>query len=116
VILRPCSQPGCPVLVVRGRCPQHERAENHRRATKAQRHGLHSVYWRGVRLARLQMDGWRCVLMVDEGCTGYAETVHLDPELRGNHLLATVDNVRSACRHCHGVVDAPRSHRSQNAL
>ena len=28
-------------------------------------------------------------------------------ELRGNHLLAMLENTRSACRHCHGVVDAP---------
>jgi 5-methylcytosine-specific restriction endonuclease McrA len=77
---------------------------------KAKKAGLRTGYWRSVRLARLQMDGWRCALQIDEGCSGYAETVHLAPELKGNHLLATTDNTRSACRHCHGVVDAPRSH------
>jgi hypothetical protein len=62
------------------------------------------------------MDGWRCALMVDEGCTGYAETVHLDPKLRGNHLLASTGNTRSACRHCHGVTDAPRGRTTRKGL
>jgi hypothetical protein len=45
-------------------------------------------------------------------CTTYAETVHPAAELRGDHRLATLENTRSACRHCHGVVDAPRSQGS----
>jgi 5-methylcytosine-specific restriction endonuclease McrA len=92
------------------RCPEHERAENSRRAAKAQRNGLRTPHWRAIRKARLLMDGGLCVLKVDDGCTVYAETVHLAPELEGNHLLATTENTRSACRHCHGVTDAPRSH------
>jgi hypothetical protein len=55
------------------------------------------------------MDGGRCTFRLD-GCTGRAETVHLAPELGGNHLLATLENTGSACRRCHGVTDAPRSH------
>jgi 5-methylcytosine-specific restriction endonuclease McrA len=92
------------------RCPEHERAENARRAAKSKRNGLRTPHWLAIRKARLLMDSGLCVLKVDDGCTVYAETVHLAPELKGNHLLATTENTRSACRHCHGVTDAPRSH------
>jgi hypothetical protein len=96
------------------RRPEHARAENSRRAQKAKRNGLKTSHWREVRQARLQLDGGLCTLKLN-GCTGYAETVHLAPELGGNHQLATLDNTRSACRHCHGVVDAPRSHQGRGA-
>jgi hypothetical protein len=39
--------------------------------------------------------------------------VHLDPSLEGNHHLATLDDIASACAHCHGVVDAPRASKTQ---
>jgi 5-methylcytosine-specific restriction endonuclease McrA len=90
------------------RCPKHERAENARRAEKSRRNGLRAPHWLAVRKARLAMDGGLCTLKLD-GCSVYADTVHLAPEFEGNHLLATLENTRSACRHCHGVTDAPRS-------
>lgn len=90
-------------------CPNCKRKDNARRALKAGKGGLKTRYWREVRLARLQLDGYRCVLQHD-GCSGYAETVHIPPELRGNHLLATVETCRSACRRCHGREDGGRAH------
>lgn len=54
-------------------------------------------------------DGYRCQLAVDDGCTEAATTVHIRPELGGNHLTATLEDCTSACAHCHGVVDAPRA-------
>jgi 5-methylcytosine-specific restriction endonuclease McrA len=103
--------PYCGKLIPAGerRCPAHEQAENARRAEKSKRNGLKTPHWLAVRKARLLMDGGLCTLKLDR-CTIYAETVHLDPECRGNHLLATTENTRSACRVCHGQVDAPRSH------
>jgi hypothetical protein len=59
------------------RCPEHERAENARRAEKSRRNGLRTPHWLAIRKARLLMDGGLCVLRVDDGCTVYAETVHL---------------------------------------
>jgi hypothetical protein len=91
----------------------HEREENGRRAQKAKKAGLHTEHWQLLRRARLAMDGYRCVLQVDDGCTGAATTVHLAPELGGDHMRATLETTRSACRHCHGVTDAPRSHRGR---
>jgi hypothetical protein len=45
-----------------------------------------------------------------------ATTVHLDPACRADHSLATIDNTRSACRHCHGVEDAPRATQGNREL
>jgi 5-methylcytosine-specific restriction endonuclease McrA len=90
-------------------CPECKHKDNQRRAAKSKRNGLRSPYWQAVREARLRLDGYRCVLQHD-GCTGYAETVHIPPELKGNHLLATVETCRSACRRCHGVEDGGRAH------
>jgi hypothetical protein len=79
------------------RCPEHTRAR-----------GYTTAHWQTVRRARLDLDGHRCRLEHD-GCTRRATTVHLDPHLNGNHLLATIDNTVSACLHCHGVEDGGRA-------
>jgi 5-methylcytosine-specific restriction endonuclease McrA len=83
--------------------------DNQRRAAKAKRNGLRSPYWQAVRKARLRLDSGRCVLQ-HHGCAGAATTVHLSPECGGDHSLATLENTRSACRHCHGVEDGGRAH------
>lgn len=70
--------------------------------------GYGSAHWQQIRRARLAIDGGRCRLRHD-GCTGKATTVHLDPSCGGDHSLATLENTLSACAHCHGVEDAPRS-------
>jgi 5-methylcytosine-specific restriction endonuclease McrA len=90
-------------------CPGCKLKDNQRRAQKAKRNGLRSPYWQAVRKARLLIDSGLCTFKLD-GCSVYAETVHLAPELEGNQLLATTENTRSACRHCHGVTDAARAH------
>lgn len=108
----PVGGPYCGRLIPAGgprRCPEHERGENTRRRAKSERSGLKTPHWLAVHKARLLMDSRLCTLKLD-GCAGRAETVHLAPELKGNHLLATTENTRSACRHCHGVTDAPRAH------
>jgi hypothetical protein len=89
-------------------CANCKRKDNARRALKAASNGLRTRYWKEVRLARLQLDGWRCILN-HPGCTQAATTVHLDPSLKGNHLLATTANTRSCCRRCHGVEDGGRA-------
>lgn len=91
------------------RCPEHHRQWQARKNEKGKRAGLKSTHWRQVRSARLQLDGYRCTFKLDR-CTGTAEAVHLAPDLGGNHLLATIDTTRSACRVCHGIVDGARSH------
>ena len=92
----------------RGRCPLCYRADSSRRNAKARKNGTKSAGWSKLRQQRIQLDAGLCTFRLP-GCTGVAETVHLDAELKGNHFAATLDNTRSACRHCHGVIDAPRS-------
>lgn len=45
-------------------------------------------------------DNYRCQIVLD-GCLGVATSVHLDPRLQGQHLLATEGDCVSACRFCH---------------
>jgi hypothetical protein len=93
-------------------CPEHKRAENARRRAKARANGTDTPEWAALSRQRRALAG-RCELQVDEGCTGLPETGHLNPELGGQHRGATLADVRAACRHCHGVVDAPRAARSK---
>lgn len=83
-------------------------ADNRRRAAKSNRNGVKRAHSRRLRQQALDRDGGICRLRADDGCTVIATTVHLLPELRGDHDRATIDDVVSACAHCHGVVDAPR--------
>jgi 5-methylcytosine-specific restriction endonuclease McrA len=83
--------------------------QNQRRAAKNRVNHTKSTYWSRVRRQRLALDGHRCTFRFPDICTGQATMVHLDPALNGNHLAATLDNTRSACRRCHGRVDGKRT-------
>lgn len=63
--------------------------------------------WPIVRRLVLARDEARCRIRA-LGCTGKATTVHRLPEYGLDHD-ANLHAYVSACRHCHGVVDAPRS-------
>ena len=77
---------------------------------KIKAYGYNTAHWKRVRQSRLMYDKWLCTIQLP-GCNGWATTVDLDPALNGNHALATLDNTRSACRHCHGKVDGGGSRR-----
>jgi hypothetical protein len=117
--LRPCIElvdgVPCGVPSTGTRCPKHERpradADNRRRNAKTVAHGVKRAHFQRLREQRLEMTGGFCELQVDRGCTVLATTVHLREELRGDHGRATIDDVRAACRHCHGVTDGKRSRR-----
>ena len=94
--LRPCLTCGTPTR------------NGPRCRTCTQPAGYATAHWQRIRRQRLNLDGHRCTLN-HPGCTTVATTVHLAPELNGNHLLATIDNTRSACLRCHGTEDAPRA-------
>lgn len=87
---RPCSGP---------RCAEHTVEK-----------GYATEHWKIIRAERLALDRHICQL-AHPSCTGRATTVHLDPTCNGDHTLATLDNTLSACLHCHGVEDGPRSTR-----
>jgi hypothetical protein len=91
------------------RCRKEERERSRQRGNpKARAYGYNRKNWQQVRRARLELDGYLCRLRLP-GCTLQATHVHLDPELGGNHDVATLADCVSACAQCSGAVDAPRA-------
>jgi len=121
-ILRSCPrhglyEPGNPPIP-RGRCPGCYKADNRRRKVKQREQGRTTAHWKKVARRAKQAAGYRC-----QSC-GTPEvrdargwlSVHLRPELRGDHRAATLDDVVVLCLSCHGTLDAPRaqgSHRQE---
>ena len=102
-MLRPCLEPRCPVLVERGRCPQHERAYDRRRGTAAERGycSAEHLAWR------------RAVIKRDRSCgdcgTGLLDsrgepisTAHADHIVPlGDGGTYALSNGAARCRSCH---------------
>jgi 5-methylcytosine-specific restriction endonuclease McrA len=102
-VKRLCSRCGL-TRPMSGRCPHcgpaHDMAKVRSRRTTAR--------WERLRLAVLERDNHRCRI-----CGSASDlTVHLHPDLRGDHDLAEAENCFTLCRSCHGRVDAPRASRS----
>jgi 5-methylcytosine-specific restriction endonuclease McrA len=106
-------QPGAP-SIPRGRCPACYAEDNQGRKVKQREHGRTTSRWRTLARAAKQRAGYRC-----QNC-GAPEvrnsrgwlSVHLRPELGGNHRAATLEDVVVLCLSCHGTLDAPRAQRS----
>jgi hypothetical protein len=106
-------QPGNPPIP-RGGCPDCDQADNRRRKDKQRRQGRTTSGWKRLARAAKEVAGYRC-----QSC-GTPEvrtkrgwlSVHLRPELGGDHRAATVNDVVVLCLSCHGTVDAPRAHLS----
>jgi hypothetical protein len=103
-------QPGAP-SIPRGRCPRCYAEDNQRRKTKQRDQGRTTSHWKSLARTAKQAAGYRC-----QSCgrpeertpTGWL-SVHLRPELGGNHRAATLDDVVVLCLSCHGTLDAPRA-------
>jgi 5-methylcytosine-specific restriction protein A len=97
--LTPCLEDGCPELVKKGRCPDHEREYqrnlNKRREVPNSRYT--SAQWRLIRREVLERDGHRCRA---EGCDARATEVDHEVPVR---LGGTDDmsNLFSLCKPCH---------------
>jgi 5-methylcytosine-specific restriction endonuclease McrA len=120
-VMRVCAHPRCTQVIdlatasaTRGRCPIHYKTDNQRRARKAKAHGTTTAYWRKLRAQALERDKHICTIQA-RGCQFRANTVHISPHLGGNHLAATLDDCKSACRRCHGRIDGARSHTRRGA-
>ena len=65
-----CVEPGCPVLTKRTRCPEHERAKDRARGTRAERgygaahDALRADYQRRMNRGE-EFDCWRCEDPID---------------------------------------------------
>jgi 5-methylcytosine-specific restriction endonuclease McrA len=105
-LMRLC--PSCGVIQQRtGRCARCEAA----RGAKKVISGRTSVRWKKLRLAVIARDGNTCQ-RCGRQAPAHLLTVHLAPELRNNHRLATFETCVTLCRSCHGSVDAPRARKS----
>jgi hypothetical protein len=107
-------QPGSP-SIPRGRCPDCYREDNQRRARKQQAHGRTTAHWRNVKAQAKSLAGYRC-----QNCGAHEEptprgwlSVHLRPELQGNHRQATPQDCIVLCLSCHGTLDGPRASQTQ---
>ncbi len=79
MFMRVCGQPGCTVLVVRGRCPAHTRAP-FESATRTHQGLYQTARWQSARAGFLDHHPW-CVECEANGQTVIATTVdHIDPE------------------------------------
>jgi hypothetical protein len=106
--------PGSPPIP-NGRCPLCYRADKKRRARKQQAAGRTTGHWRLLKAQAKANASYRC-----QGCGKKEErhsrgwlSVHLRPELNGNHRVATLSDVVVLCLSCHGAVDTPRATRRQ---
>lgn len=79
------------------------------RNEKAKRNGLNLNRWRGPRGLRAQALRRDHHLCQHPGCTNKATTVHIRPELNGDHRRATLNDCTSLCHTCHGRIDGRRS-------
>lgn len=60
--------------------------------------------WQKLRKVVMARDGFRCLQ-----CGATADlTVHIDPDLGGDHDRATADDCITLCRSCHGRIDQLR--------
>jgi 5-methylcytosine-specific restriction endonuclease McrA len=90
------------------RCDAHQaeltKREDARRNQRAKAHGRTSAHWKRLRLEVLERDDHTC-----QRCGAPAVSVHIRPELAGDHRAATTDDCWSMCASCHGTIDAPRA-------
>jgi 5-methylcytosine-specific restriction endonuclease McrA len=109
-LLKLCPRCGCSMEPTRKLCTDCQRADDRRRNAKRRESGRTTAAWQRLRLAAFHRDSYACQRCGQTG-TRHTLTVHLRPELRGNHRTAALDDLTTLCRSCHGSVDAPRSSR-----
>ena len=108
-LLKLCPRCGCTMDSTRKLCLECQRVDDRRRNAKRRESGRTTAAWQRLRLAALRRDSYACQRCGQRG-TRHTLTVHLRPELRGNHRIAALDDLTTLCRSCHGSVDAPRAH------
>lgn len=97
---RPCRQPGCPELTLRGYCDGHRRERERRRGNAAQRGYGHR--WRKYRRSFLAANPL-CVHCEQEGRVTAATDVDHIKAVRGKDdpLFWEPSNIQGLCGACH---------------
>lgn len=105
--LRPCSHPGCPRLVARGRCPDHQRQADAR--DRAERGDARARGYDG-RWKRLR--DWHLSQFPTCACGAPAVDVHHRVSVREDpSLRLDPGNLVSVCHACHMATHARESGR-----
>ncbi len=114
-VRRPCAQPGCPALVLKGRCPEHT-TENTRRIDRyrGSRHERgYDATWEATRDRILERDFHLCQVCLTRTA---GEVDHVVPKEAGGS--DDDNNLQSICSICHdiktGTENATR-HRARGA-
>lgn len=100
VVPRPCAQPGCQLLVPKGRCPDHT-TENNRRIDRhrGSRHDLgYDAEWEETRERIFERDFQLCQVCRTRAAT---EVDHVVPKEAGGS--DEDDNLQSICSICHDI-------------
>jgi 5-methylcytosine-specific restriction endonuclease McrA len=101
--MRACIECGRPSPGTR--CADHERIFKRTQNAKRIGYGTSTRYWQTLSRQAKERDGYRC-----RGCgTTHDLTVHIRPELEGNHRTAKLEDCETLCRRCHGAVDGGRA-------
>jgi 5-methylcytosine-specific restriction protein A len=105
--LRPCASPGCPELVVSGRCKKHRQAHreyDRHRGSSAERG--YNGRWQKARAAYLRMHPL-CAECERSGKVEPANVVdHIKPHRGDMMLFWDMSNWQSLCKRCHDVKTA----------
>ena len=102
--LKPCSYPGCAVLVPRGYCEKHAREQTREDARMYHRPDIQRLYtssrWQAIRRMQLSREPW-CAECLTKGVYTQATDVdHVQPH-RGNRAAFYQGELQSLCHPCH---------------
>jgi 5-methylcytosine-specific restriction enzyme A len=99
--MRFCAQPGCGVIVQRGRCEKHKRRERDRPNVDV-RAWYQTPEWRAIR-ARVLREQPRCAGRGDGLACGRLTTDvdHTIPHRGDRRLFLDRENLRAKCHACH---------------
>lgn len=92
------------------KCVAKQKADDRRRNQKRKTSGRNTPRWNRLRGLAIERAGNACA---DCGKVLPKALLHghLDPRLKGDHHLASIDDVTVLCASCHGTRDAPRATR-----
>ena len=98
--MKPCSYPGCPELVYRGRCEQHAEAPRQEYQRDPERQRLYDRKWQARRRRQLAAYPW-CADCLKDGIYTPATDVHHVIPHRGNVSVFNSSPLQSLCHPCH---------------
>lgn len=94
--MKPCPEPGCPELVVRGRCPLHQAEAERRYRGRGDRAVYHTRRWRILSRRVLAEEPLCRACQVELS----SDVDHIEPVEDGGPMWAR-SNLQALCHACH---------------